>query len=197
MRKHYGINERELVLGIVGRIIRWKGHVEFLMAASMVMRAVPGLRVLIVGEFSDNSSLYRNEITRIVEDSGYKERFIFTGYVSDVESYYSLMDVCVHASIEPEPFGLVITEAMVCGIPVIASDRGAPREIITDGENGYLVNPKDTGKLAETIIRLLNDGALRSRIGVSGKEHVLRNYHVGSYAKSMEQVYMKVLNETA
>ena len=197
LRKQYGINENEQVLGIVGRIIRWKGHVEFLMAAFLAMRAVPGLKVLIVGEFSDKRGLYRNEIIRMVEDSGYKERVIFTGYVSNVENYYSLMDVCIHASIEPEPFGLVITEAMACGVPVIASDRGAPGEIITDGENGYLVNPTETEKLSETIIRLLNDDALRGRIGARGKEHVLSNYQVGSYVQAMEKMYMKVLNETA
>jgi glycosyltransferase involved in cell wall biosynthesis len=161
------------------------------------MRVVPGLKVLIVGEFSAGNSLYRNEITRIVEDSGYKERIIFTGHVHDVESHYSLMDVCVHASIEPEPFGLVITEAMARGVPVIASDLGAPREIITDGENGFLVNPKETEKLADTIIRILNDGDLGSRIGARGKDHVLKNYQVGAFAHSMEQLYLNVLDETA
>jgi glycosyltransferase involved in cell wall biosynthesis len=195
LRKHYGINDNEQVLGIVGRIIRWKGHIEFLMAASLVMRTVPRLKVMIVGEFTSGNSLYRNEITRMVEDSGCKDRVIFTGYVSDVERYYSLMDVCVHASIEPEPFGLVITEAMACGVPVIASDLGAPREIITDGENGFLVNPKETEKLAEIIIRILKDDALRSRIGARGKDHVLKNYQVGAFAHSMEQLYMNVLEK--
>lgn len=151
LRKHYGLNEYDQVLGIVGRITRWKGHVEFLMAANIVMRSVPGLKVLIVGEFSGGSSLYRNEITRIVEDSGYKERVIFTGHVHDVESHYSLMDVCVHASIKPEPFGLVITEAMARGVPVIASDLGAPREIITDGKMDSLSAPKRLRNLRKPL----------------------------------------------
>ena len=197
LRKHYGLSEDDQVLGIVGRIARWKGHVEFLKAASIVMKFVPGLKVLVVGEFSGGNILYRNEITRIVEDSGYKERVIFTGHVHDVESHYSLMDVCVHASIEPEPFGLVITEAMARGVPVIASDLGAPREIITDGENGFLVNPKETEKLADTIIRILDDADLGSRIGARGKDHVLKNYQLGAFAHSMEQLYLNVLDDTA
>ncbi len=197
LRNRYGINTDEQVLGIVGRVVRWKGHVEFLMAAGIVMRTVPRLKVLIVGDFAHKSTPYRSEITRIIEDSGYKDRVIFTGYVSDVENYYCLMDVCVHASIDPEPFGLVITEAMACGVPVIASDRGAPREIITDGVNGYLVNPDETEKLAEAIIMLLNDGDLRSRIGGEGKEHVLREYQVTKFARSMEELYVRVLGESA
>ena len=195
LRKYYSIAEDEQVLGIVGRITRWKGHIEFLKAANRVMQAVPGLKVIIVGDFSGDS-LYRDEIMQLVEASGHKDRIIFTGYVKDVERYYSVMDVCVHASIEPEPFGLVITEAMASGVAVIASDRGAPQEIITAGEDGFLVNPEDTEKLASTIIRLLGDDGLRSRIAARAKERVLRDYQADDYARAMERVYLAVLEDT-
>ena len=120
-----------------------------------------------------------------------------TGYVKDVGSIYSIMDVCVHASIEPEPFGLVIIEAMANAVPVIASDLGAPKEIITDSVNGYLVNPESSEKLAERIISLLSDDELRNRIGSKGREHVRENYQVDKYARSVEKIYSEVLEKSA
>ena len=197
LRKRYCISRHEQVVGIVGRITRWKGHVEFLSAMNVVMQSAQDLKVLIVGDFSEGNTLYKKQLTRLIENSVYRNRIILTGYVSNVEKYYNLMDVCVHASVEPEPFGLVITEAMACGVPVIASDRGAPSEIITTGENGFIVNPEATQMLAKTILHLLKDDVLRRKIGASGKEHVLRDYQPNAYAHSMEQIYMEVLGKFA
>ena len=193
LRKHYGIKENDRVLGIVGRIVRWKGHVEFLQAANIVMKTIPELKLLIVGDYSDGEKAYQDKITSMVEEGDFKDRVIFTGYVKNVGEHYSLMDVCVHASIEPEPFGLVITEAMSYGVPVVASDRGAPREIITDGEDGYLVNPEASGVFAERIIGLLANEDQRCRMGEKGKEHVLKYYPLGAYGRKMERVYQEVL----
>jgi len=193
LRKHYGIKENDRVLGIVGRIVRWKGHVEFLQAANIVMKTIPELKLLIVGDYSDGEKAYQDKITSMVEEGDFKDRVIFTGYVKNVGEHYSLMDVCVHASIEPEPFGLVITEAMSYGVPVVASDRGAPREIITDGEDGYLVNPEASSVFAERIIGLLANEDQRCRMGEKGKEHVLKYYPLGAYGRKMERVYQEVL----
>jgi len=178
------------VLGIVGRIVRWKGHVEFLKAANIVMKAIPDLKLLIVGDYSDGEKAYQDRITRMVEEGEFKDRIIFTGYVKNVGEHYSLMDVCVHASIQPEPFGLVITEAMSYGVPVVASNRGAPQEIISDGLDGYLVDPEATDVFADRIFALLTNDNLRSRIAANGKERVLRDYPLESYAHEMERIYL-------
>ena len=104
------------------------------------------------------------------------------------------MDVCVHTSIEPEPFGLVITEAMLYGIPVVASDRGAPKEIVEDGLSGFLIDPEDTGKLAETIIQLLSDESLRYEIGNKGSERVKKVYNLTEFGHSLNEVYLKAIS---
>ena len=138
----------------------------------------------------------RKKLRRWSKKVAYSDRIIMTGYVKDISSIYSVMDVCVHTSIEPEPFGLVIIEAMVNGVPVIASDAGAPGEIIDDKVNGYIVDPKRSGELAETIISLLNDAELRGNIGQKGRLHVKKNYNVKDYARSVEQVYRVVLGKS-
>ena len=132
----------------------------------------------------------------MVDESGFSDRILMTGYIEDVSGIYSMMDVSVHASIRPEPFGLVIIEAMVNAVPVIASDLGAPKEIITDSVNGYIINPESSEKLAETIINLLSDVELRDRIGNKGRDHVLENYQVKRYAHTVEKIYSEVPETT-
>lgn len=144
MRSEYGLSPEDKVFGIVGRIVRWKGHIKFLKSAFDVLDEIPGAKALIVGDFSDGDADYQQQIIKIVEESGFKDRVFMTGYVKEVGKIYSIMDVCVHTSIEPEPFGLVIIEAMANGVPVIASDLGAPKEIITDNVNGYIINPESS-----------------------------------------------------
>lgn len=192
LRTKYNLKQSDKVFAIVGRIVRWKGHIEFLQAAFKVLQAVPDAKALIIGDFSDGDSAYQDQIQKMIDDSGFAERVIMTGYVKDVGSMYAIMDVCVHTSIEPEPFGLVIIEAMANGVPVIAADTGAPKEIITDGENGYIINPHSSQKLADTIIQLLTDDAQREKIGRNALQHVEQHYNDKDYARAVEHVYAEV-----
>lgn len=193
LRAKYGIEQDDKVFGIVGRIIRWKGHEEFLNAAFIILQALPEAKALIIGDFSDGDAAYQNHIQKMIENSGYENRIIMTGYVKDIGSIYSIMDVCVHTSIEPEPFGLVIIEAMANGVPVIASDRGAPKEIIADGLNGYIVNPDSPQKIADAAIRLFSDDELREKMAKSASQHVRQHYNEKDYAHAVENIYAEVL----
>ena len=123
----------------------------------------------------------------------FSDRVIMTGYVRDVSSMYEIMDVCVHASIEPEPFGLVIIEAMANKVPVIASDLGAPKEIITDGTNGYIVSPNQAQALADKVIQLLTDDKQREKMGENARLHVQEHYNDKNYAQTVEKIYADLL----
>jgi len=102
---------------------------------------------------------------------------------------YADLDILVHASIEPEPFGLVITEAMVHGVPVIAANTGAPLEIIRHGVTGFVVDPNDTEQLTSRIVDLATDSELRRRIGERGRRDALDRFNAPSYAKRFEDLY--------
>lgn len=193
LRVKYGLEQEDKVFGIVGRIVRWKGHIEFLNAAFVILQTVPEAKALIIGDFSDGDADYQQQIQRMIDGSGYSDRIILTGYVKDVGSMYSMMDLCVHTSIEPEPFGLVIIEAMANGIPVIASNLGAPQEIIDDGVNGYIVDPCSSQELASSTIRLLRDDKLRKKMGERGRQHVHKNYNDKDFARAIENIYTGVL----
>lgn len=191
--KKYHLDIDALIFGIFGRVVEWKGQLEFLRATEHILKAVPQARALIIGDASDGDDHYLRELHQFVAERGIAEKVIFTGYVADVAELYAAMDVVVHTSIEPEPFGLVITEAMAYGVPVVASTLGAPREIIHDGVDGYLVHPADTDKLASTVIDLLTNDELRKRMGMLAKQEVTTRYDAHAFARSFEKVYLEVL----
>lgn len=193
LRARYNLEQGDKVFAIVGRLVRWKGHIEFLNAAFIALESVPQAKALIIGDCSDGNIDYQNQIQKMVEDSEFSDRITMTGYVKDVSSLYAIMDVCVHTSIEPEPFGLVIIEAMANRVPVIASDLGAPKEIITDGANGYIVSPVQAQLLADKITQLLTDEKQREKMGESARLHVQEHYNDKNYAQTIENIYSDLL----
>ncbi len=193
VREKYGIGEDDRIFGVFGRVVQWKGQLEFLRAAALVLAQTEGTKALIVGDISDGSDEYLLALQQFAVQNGIQDRVIFTGYASNVAELYVAMDVVVHTSIEPEPFGLVITEAMAYGVPVVASTLGAPQEIIHDKYDGFLVHPANTTELASAITTLLRDDALRKTIGMRGQQCVLTTYDAKAYAASVENLYRQVL----
>ena len=107
-----GLGVVGIAVGIFGRVIQWKGQREFLEAAIAAAGQDPRIRPVIVGDESDGGRAYIEAVHALASQSGLGDRIIFAGYQSEVEPYYAAMDIVVHASITPEPFGMVVPEAM-------------------------------------------------------------------------------------
>lgn len=182
----------QLAIGIFGRVTHWKGQKEFLRAVMQVLPDFRSLRVYIIGDASDGDPRYLDECRKIAESSPYADRIEFTGLVTDVAAYYRKCTVVVHASIEPEPFGMVVIEAMAEARPVVASVLGAPPEIIQDGVEGYLVDPRDPGAMAGRIIELLGNPTLATEMGIRAHRKVLADYDPSVAARRFERLYMDV-----
>ena len=170
------------VIGIFGRVTQWKGQKQFLLAMLKVLPNFPELRVLIVGDQSDGSPRYMQECRELAQSSDFADRIEFTGRVTDVTRFYRQCSIVVHASTSPEPFGMVLIEAMAQARPVVASAFGAAPEIITDGTEGYIVDPNDTTALAEKITELLRNPTTAKSMGLAGHKRVCATYdpHVGA-----------------
>jgi glycosyltransferase involved in cell wall biosynthesis len=139
------------LVGMFGRIGRWKGQDVFLRA---IARS-PGVRAVIVGGALFGEEEYERQVRKLASDLALEDRVVFVGQVSEVMTLMAACDVVAHCSTAPEPFGLVIAEAMLAGTPVIASDAGGAREIVTPEETGQLTPLEDHEALAAAISRYL------------------------------------------
>src|SRR5215470_2801370 len=156
-RPAFGIPAQAPCVGIVGQLQEWKGHKLFLRAFGQVLRTVPEAWACIVGAPPVGGEAYERELRELAGALGIADRVVFAGFIADVPSALQLFDVVVHASIEPEPFGRVIAEAMAMRKPGGASDEGGPREIIEHGRTGLLYARGDDRALAESIVSLLRE----------------------------------------
>jgi glycosyltransferase involved in cell wall biosynthesis len=174
-------------VGMVGRISPWKGQHVFLEAFA---RAFPGgrERAAVVGAALFGESGYESELRLLCDRLGLDGRVEFRGFQDDVGAELSRLDVLVHASTIPEPFGQVVVEGMHAGLPVVAADAGGPAEIVTDGQTGFLYPPGDAGALAARLRLLAGDPRLRRRVGVAAQASTGR-YAPGLVAEQMGAAY--------
>lgn len=192
----FGVEPGQIVIGHVGRLVRWKGQMEFLQAFNRALNGRKNVVALIIGDDVEGyTQSYRRSLEEFVEQSGIAGQVKFTGHSNEVLRMMSYCDVVVHSSIEPEPFGLVITEAMAAGAAVIASKLGAPSEIIEDMKTGILVDPFDISEFAQALERLIVDGDLRRAIARSGKQMAEERYSPQVFARDMESVYEAAVAE--
>ncbi len=141
------------VVGLFSRLAPWKGQHVLLEALAQL----PGVQALLVGEalFQDEQR-YAQQLRERAAQDDLRGRVHFLGFREDVPLLLQLVDVVVHTSIAPEPFGRVIVEGMLARRPVVATRGGGAVEIVRDGETGLLVPPGDVQALAAAIRRLLD-----------------------------------------
>jgi len=185
------------VVGMVGRIARWKGQHVFLEAFARAFRDGQETAVL-VGEamFGETDEAYGVELREKARALGIGDRVDFRGFRQDVWAELARMDVVVHASITPEPFGQVIVEAMLAGVPVIASADGGPGELLTNGVDGLLCPAGDVDALVEALQRLRGDASLRSRLSANARIRAER-FSPQAEASNVMALYWRVLERSA
>jgi glycosyltransferase involved in cell wall biosynthesis len=165
------------VVGIVGRLQPWKGQDRLLRAQALLRERGHPHHVLIVGGDSYGlSPEYAASLPALVARLG------LAGEVEDAMPFIEQMDVLVNAS-DPEPFGIVILEAMAAGVPVVAVDSGGPRDIIQHERTGILARSGQPEDLARALQPLLESQALRQELGEAGRRRFLRDYTADAVRK--------------
>jgi glycosyltransferase involved in cell wall biosynthesis len=133
------------------------------------------------------------ELRAIASQMGLGARVGFTGFINEAAPAMRALDIVVHASTEPEPFGLVIAEAMACGRAVIASAAGGATEIIEDGVDALAHPPGDAQALARAIMQLADDAAMRERLGQAAAKASARRFTHERLAADLAAVYRAVM----
>ena len=186
-------------VGLLATMARWKGHEVFLRALSMIPTTLP-IRGYIIGGalYQTNGSQYApEELRAIAERLGVSSRIGFTGFVEEPAAAIRALDIVVHASTEPEPFGLAIAEAMACGKAVISSAAGGAEEIISVGETALTFAPGDAAKLAECITTVASDPRLRVRLGLAGRVVAERRFDRAHLAARLIPIYKGLVSAAA
>lgn len=191
-----GASAGSVKVGLVAAYARWKGHPTFLEAAKRALEAgATDAAFFIVGGpiYSTAGQFSQDELEAIAHRLGIADRVFFVPFQADTASVYRALDVVVHASTDPEPFGLVICEAMACGRAAVVANAGGAAGLFTDGVDALGHPPGDADRLATQVCRLVEDASLRRRLGERGLETVRRLYHLGRYADDIESLYRRLL----
>lgn len=193
IRRLYKIEADAPIVGIVGNIREWKGQHVVVSAIHALKGRYPRIRCLIVGDTARSDERYRDKLERLISEWDLSENVIFTEYQQDVPDYMNAMDVVIHASVRPEPFGRVLLEAMALAKPLIGSRSGAVPEIIEENNTGLMFEPGNADDLAQRIEVLLSDPEGARRMGKAGRRRLEEHFDIRRNVASTEALYERLL----
>ena len=185
-----------LRVGLVATFARWKGHETFLRALAMLPASLRVRGYIVGGPVYETSGSQTSvsELREVVRAVGIEDRVGFTGFVPDASKAMRALDIVVHASTDPEPFGLVIAEAMACGKPVVVSRAGGASELIEPGVNALAFTPGEAGELAQRIEELARDANLRERLGRTGRSMAEQRFNRRRMASELAPIYESLVH---
>jgi glycosyltransferase involved in cell wall biosynthesis len=178
----------------VARLFRGKGHFELLSALALAKPKHPNVRLAIVGSDYPADSGTTQMLRQHASELGIGENVIFTGQRSDIAALMAACDIFSLPSFE-EPFGLVFAEAMAMKRPVVALTNGGTPEVVEHGKCGLLSPPGDIGALAASLLRLLDDPALRTQFGEYGRSRVEQHFTPQRMASDFAALYARMLGK--
>jgi len=177
---------------MIAQIVPWKRIDLFIAAAAVLRLRYPHARFYHIGkDLSGRNSRYAACLEGQVRQMGLKEAFKFLGNIPNAQSALDNFDALVLPS-EREPFGRVVVEAWLAGKPVVVSDCGGPAELVTHGMNGLVFTSGNSAELAASMEELLQDAALRERLGAAGKAKAPQ-FSAGNHTRDICRVYERLL----
>lgn len=176
------------MIGIVGQISRWKGQDVFIKAADIILKKYPQIKFLVIGGSIFGEDDFGETLNRYVQENQLAEKVIFVGQLSNVYPLIKKLDLLANCSIEPEPFGRVIIEAMSLGIPVIATKGGAAEEIIDNGLDGLIIPPGDPEILAKAMEKVLTGDNFKNEFAAKGPVKVSESFGLEMMLKRISDI---------
>lgn len=177
------------LVGTVGRLHRQKGFADLITAWALVRNRFPAARLLLVGDGEQ-----RGDLEAQVRSLGLSEMVTFAGLRADISDILTELDLFVLPSLW-EGMPNAVLEAMVTGLPVVATAVGGTPEVVSDGVTGLLVPPHDPTVLAQALTTLLQDPDLRRKMGQAGRKRVMQCFTAERMVERTEQLYMQLLEE--
>ena len=196
IKKEWGLSQNKFTILMPGRLTYWKGQEKLIEALNILIEDYNNSNFQAVVLGSDQGrKVYKKKLIDLVQRYRLSQKINFINHCKEMPLAYSLADVVVSASIEPEAFGRVSVESQAMGKPIIASDLGGSKETILVGKSGFLYkhdDPRQLAKALNTVIELDQD-ALNS-IGNEGRKNITKKFDVEAMCDSTLREYKKLLN---
>ncbi|MBI4313534.1 MAG: lipopolysaccharide heptosyltransferase II [Candidatus Omnitrophica bacterium] len=175
-----------LTIGVIGRLTPIKGHVVLLRAMAAVVKRVPRVLLLVIGDAPPEKKAYEQELKRWVGQLGLEKQVSFIGRREDIPQVLATLDLLVMPSTYDEGFGRVLIEAGACGVPVIASRIGGTVDVVEDQKTGLLVPPSDPAALSAAVVRLLKDRPAAARMAQEFRRKIEAEF---THARMIERTF--------
>lgn len=191
MRARFGFADTDVVVGKIARLFHLKGHGDLITAAVDVVKQNDNVRFLLVGD-----GILRRPLERRIAALGLARHFVFAGLVDpkEIPRHLGAADALVHTSYR-EGLARALPQGLIAGRPVVSYDVDGAREVVIDGETGFLVPPRDTRSLAAAITRLAGDPGLRSRLGSTGRSRFRHVFRHETMTRRIREIYDSILAE--
>ena len=186
---YQGLRSERIVLGVVGRLEKQKGHLCLLRAFSELIRSHGNLFLIIIGD-----GTLRNEIDLFIEKNHLKSYVVVRGNLPHGADLYDGIDIYIQPSLL-EGCSITLLEAMGTGIPIIASDVGGPKELIIPNKTGLLVPPNDPAALKAAILGLMDNKKKALGLGKAGNERALQHFSSQIFIDKMSRIYQALVGE--
>jgi glycosyltransferase involved in cell wall biosynthesis len=192
---YFKSNKEEIIIALVGRINSWKGQQLLLTAFNILSKTNQNIKLVYLGSAPLNQEIFEINLKNKIKEYNLEEKVIIIPFQKDITKFWNSIDIAVVPSTEPEPFGMVVIEAMLAKKPVVASNHGGPTEIVIDNETGFLFESSNEILLANAILKLVDNPNLRNSFGEKGYQRVLNTFSLESHVNHFEKIFYEMLNK--
>lgn len=188
-RRELGIEDDQVVIGKIARLFHLKGHDDLVAAASKVVQKHPRVVFLLVGD-----GILREELQQSIAAQGMEENFRFAGLVAPtkVPRLIGAMDALVHTSLR-EGLARALPQSLIAGKPAVSYDIDGAREVVIDGETGFLIRPREIDSLAVALGKLVEDSELRQSLGGAGQRRFTEQFRHQTMTAQIRKLYEQLL----
>lgn len=193
VRAEWKLSPQDQVIGMAGRLTRWKGQHLLLRAFARLAPNFPNAYVALIGASLFDTDHYVRELRSLVDELGLRDRVIFAGFRWDMPQVFAALDVVAHPSLDKDSSPLAVVSAMASGKVIVCASVDGTAQLFEDGKDGLLFPPGDAAALADKLELVLCDADLRARLGCAARAKAEHELSVEKFAFECEKVFDRAL----
>jgi len=195
LRQEWDLSSNKFTILMPGRLTYWKGQEKFIESLNILVEDydITNFQAIILGSDQGRKD-YKKKLINLIQRYSLNKKIKFIEHCKEMPLAYSLADVVVSASIEPEAFGRVSVEAQSMGKPIIASNIGGSKETVLNKKSGFLYkhdDPRELAKSLNTVIQMTSDEL--KTMSNEGKKNITKKFNVETMCESNLKEYRKLI----